>query len=60
MHKWLLLGVMGLTLMVEGSAVADSEEQSAAIPIPLANGDKAYKEEGPEGFFIALLDNKVD
>jgi len=59
MHTWLLLAVIGLTLIVEGSAVADSEEQLAGIPIALANGDKAYKEEGPEGFFIALLDNAV-
>jgi len=59
MHKWLLLAVIGLTLTVEGSALADSEEQSAGIPIPLANGDKAYKEDGPGAFFLALLDNAV-
>ena len=58
-HNWLLLAVIGMTLMVEGSAFANSEEQSTGIPIPLANGDKAYKEEGPAGFFMALLDNAV-
>ena len=58
-RNWLVLAVIGMTLMVVGSAFANSEEQSPGIPISLANGDKAYKEKGPEGFFMALHENAL-